>query len=209
MNEGFGGLREYTPCGEAFSRAFLHGSTSGPAFSSHVSIESQRPIDRRHRPFRPGFGVDAMPLRITIRAFSIAWCLAMLLQLPSFGARRTTLCRTERETDSGRENRRPRQAAGNPLADDLEAMQGVWVREFANPAGVRMRVEKKVEGEADTVTEFDAQGNTCMRTRRRSNSHNTDRCEHSSFTTRWLPRARIREPDAAVVHSSIASKGIA
>jgi hypothetical protein len=62
---------------------------------------------------------------------------------------------------------KPEPAGGNPvikpavegIAADLEALQGTWFREFTNPAGVKMRVEKKVEGEANLVTHFDAQGN--------------------------------------------------
>lgn len=106
-----------------------------------------------------------MPLRITIRAVSIACYLTMLTQLPSFGADAPRSAVPNEKPD---ETAKPgvvekagdaEKPAADPLADDLEAMQGVWVREFANQAGVRMRVEKKVEGEADTVTEFDAQGN--------------------------------------------------
>jgi hypothetical protein len=62
---------------------------------------------------------------------------------------------------------KPEQADGKPVAKpaaegiaaDLQQLQGAWFREFANAAGVKMRVEKKVEGEADVVTHFDAQGN--------------------------------------------------
>ena len=106
-----------------------------------------------------------MPLRLTIRAALVACSVATLPQTfarcadaprsvvpdakPSGTAKPGAV---ERPGD-------PDKPASNPLADDLEAMQGVWFREFANPAGARMRVEKTVEGEADTVTEFDAQGN--------------------------------------------------
>lgn len=45
------------------------------------------------------------------------------------------------------------------IVADLEELQGTWFREVANPVGVKMRVEKKVTGESDFVTHFDAQGN--------------------------------------------------
>ena len=112
-----------------------------------------------------------MPLRLTIRAALVACSMAMLPQTfalsadaprsalpdakPSGTAKRGDTAKRDATAKPGD----PNQPASNPLADDLEAMQGVWFREFANPAGVRMRVEKKVEGEADVVTEFDAQGN--------------------------------------------------
>ncbi len=106
-----------------------------------------------------------MPLRLTIRAALVACSMAMLPQSFVLGADAPRSALPD-EKPSGtakpgavEKAGDPDQPASNPLADDLEAMQGVWFREFANPAGVRMRVEKKVEGEADVVTEFDAQGN--------------------------------------------------
>lgn len=45
------------------------------------------------------------------------------------------------------------------LDADLEAMQGLWVREYKNPAGALYRVEKLVEGDRDTVTHVDQNGN--------------------------------------------------
>lgn len=46
-----------------------------------------------------------------------------------------------------------------PAEQDLAEMQGVWLYEYANAAGVKMRVEKKVDGESDVVTQYDAAGN--------------------------------------------------
>lgn len=62
---------------------------------------------------------------------------------------------------------KPKQAAGKvvpeppseDIAADLKELQGTWFCEVANAAGVKMRVEKKVAGESDVVTHFDAQGN--------------------------------------------------
>jgi len=112
-----------------------------------------------------------MPLCFPLRAAFVTCCLAMCSQLPSFAADAPrTNAPDAKPNDAAKpsDTAKPKttaksgtadKPADNPLADDLDAMQGVWFREFANQAGVRMRVEKKVEGEADTVTEFDAQGN--------------------------------------------------
>ena len=100
-----------------------------------------------------------MPLRLMIRAALVACSMAMLSQTVAFGADAPRSALPDAKPSGTAKPGDPDQPASNPLADDLEAMQGVWFREFANPAGVRMRVEKKVEGEADVVTEFDAQGN--------------------------------------------------
>ncbi|MCA9249315.1 MAG: hypothetical protein KDA42_19470 [Planctomycetales bacterium] len=45
------------------------------------------------------------------------------------------------------------------LKADLNAMQGRWAREYKNAAGAKFRVEKLVEGNQDTVTHLDANGN--------------------------------------------------
>jgi hypothetical protein len=49
--------------------------------------------------------------------------------------------------------------AKTPEEQDLHAMQGRWKYEVTNPAGVRLRIEKAVDGTSDTVTHFDANGN--------------------------------------------------
>jgi hypothetical protein len=45
----------------------------------------------------------------------------------------------------------------DPTAADLQAMQGIWQREYRTPQGI-IRVEKTVSGERDLVTEYDADG---------------------------------------------------
>ncbi|MGC3970199.1 MAG: hypothetical protein QM775_23580 [Pirellulales bacterium] len=50
-------------------------------------------------------------------------------------------------------------APADDIAADLAALQGTWYREFTNTAGVTLRIEKKVDGESDVVTHFDAKGN--------------------------------------------------
>jgi len=50
-------------------------------------------------------------------------------------------------------------AKTTPGERDLAEIQGVWSYEYANAAGVTMRVEKKVDDEADVVTQYDAVGN--------------------------------------------------
>ncbi|MBA4019684.1 MAG: hypothetical protein C0483_21175 [Pirellula sp.] len=110
-----------------------------------------------------------MTLRLSIRALLIVCSLATLPDLLILGADapRSTVPDAKPaakpnagdKPDAAEKANDKDKPGSNPLADDLEAMQGTWVREFANPAGVRMRVEKKVEGEADVVTEYDAQGN--------------------------------------------------
>src|SRR5688572_18133859 len=54
----------------------------------------------------------------------------------------------------------PADGAKSPDAADLEAMQGLWVYHAANAAGVKIRIEKSIDGNSDTVTHFDANGNT-------------------------------------------------
>ena len=51
------------------------------------------------------------------------------------------------------------QSAEKAVADDLQAMQGRWVRQYANRQGAVFRVERDVDGGTDTLTEFDANGN--------------------------------------------------
>jgi hypothetical protein len=57
---------------------------------------------------------------------------------------------------------RPSAPADAQAADeaDLDAMQGRWTYDVTNAAGVKIRIEKSVDGNADTVTHFDANGNT-------------------------------------------------
>src|SRR5262249_2869290 len=60
------------------------------------------------------------------------------------------------DTPRGKEEAKPESAA----EQDLKEIQGRWFYEYANRAGVKMRVEKQGDGMNDTVTEYDAQGNT-------------------------------------------------
>jgi hypothetical protein len=45
-------------------------------------------------------------------------------------------------------------------AGDHQAMQGRWYREATNPQGAVFRIEKVIDGHRDTITHFDANGNT-------------------------------------------------
>jgi hypothetical protein len=53
----------------------------------------------------------------------------------------------------------PTNPADDPAAADLQAMQGRWTREFANRQGAPIRLDKLIDGNRDTVDEFDANGN--------------------------------------------------
>jgi hypothetical protein len=53
----------------------------------------------------------------------------------------------------------PANPAADPTAADLQAMQGRWSREAANRQGAPLRFEKLIDGNRDTVDEFDANGN--------------------------------------------------
>jgi hypothetical protein len=53
-----------------------------------------------------------------------------------------------------------RPAADGAAALDQQRTQGRWTREFTNPQRVLFRVEKVVDGNRETVTTFDTNGNT-------------------------------------------------
>jgi hypothetical protein len=53
----------------------------------------------------------------------------------------------------------PENPPADPTAADLQGMQGNWTREFTNRQGAPMRLEKLIDGNRDTVDEFDTNGN--------------------------------------------------
>lgn len=53
-----------------------------------------------------------------------------------------------------------RPAADGAAALDQQRMQGRWTREFTNPQRAVFRVEKVIDGNRETVTTFDTNGNT-------------------------------------------------
>ena len=70
------------------------------------------------------------------------------------------LCLAAGETDSSPKSVAAADGAKTPEQADLDAMQGLWTYSAANAAGVKIRIEKSVDGNSDTVTHFDANGNT-------------------------------------------------
>jgi hypothetical protein len=54
----------------------------------------------------------------------------------------------------------PAEVPADKTAADQQAMQGRWFREAANRQGAIFRIEKLIDGTRDTITEFDANGNT-------------------------------------------------
>ena len=56
--------------------------------------------------------------------------------------------------------RPPAEPPADKTAADQQAMQGRWTREEANRQGAVFRFEKLIDGNHDTLTQFDANGNT-------------------------------------------------
>lgn len=54
----------------------------------------------------------------------------------------------------------PAEARPDAAAVDSQRMQGRWAREFTNPQRAVFRVEKVIDGNRETVTTFDTNGNT-------------------------------------------------
>ncbi len=53
----------------------------------------------------------------------------------------------------------PADKAVDPLEQDLKVMQGRWLREEKNTAGQVIRIEKLIDGDQDTNTHMDPNGN--------------------------------------------------